>query len=194
MTKAEKRKYREQLTRVFIEHTAFLLLLFSIIAASANGTVAFDKVFLSVAISTLIPALFVFAAHLADDFITAKWLRPNYYECLFGIHQVELRNLASPAELTFARCLDVANSMKSYRVGFTSDKLGVIRINTKLNWVTFGETILILVSPITDSTCRLVVSSKSPGTSNIIDYGQNLRNIRALLAAIETQEVSQASI
>ena len=65
-----------------------------------------------------------------------------------------------------------------------SDQAAVFR--RSLNWWTYGETVSVFVLPI-DGACLIDVSSKPRVFWAVVDWGQNEKNVRKLLAVLTEQ-------
>ena len=116
--------------------------------------------------------------------IASKRLKPDYIENLLAVHQVQVVTLQEPFEDAFETCLSSLLALKQCRIIQEDRQLGVTRALTGTTWKSFGEKILVTVSPVAPNSCRVTVSSKPAIGSTIVDYGKNVENIRSIVDAL----------
>lgn len=111
-------------------------------------------------------------------------LNANYDERLLGVHQVQTLTLAQPFEEALKSCEAAVSQLPKCGVLSTDVEMGVIRAEVGTTWKSFGESVMLTASPLSDTECKVTISSKPKVSTTVVDYGKNAENMRVLLAAL----------
>lgn len=120
----------------------------------------------------------------------AKKLGSNYSESLMGVHQVETLRLAGQFDGAFEACKAALNAVPKCKITSEDKQLGIITAQTGTTWKSFGETIMFTVSDSGDgANCNVTLSSKPAVRTTLVDYGKNMQNVRAIVAALGARAI-----
>lgn len=125
--------------------------------------------------------------------ISNKQLQSNYSEALLGVHQVQVLTLKQPFDEAFETCLSSIAILKKGKVTQQDRELGVIHAKTGTTWKSFGEKLMLTVSPDGDESCKVSISSKPLVGTTLVDYGKNIENIRSIVEALGKQAITTLS-
>lgn len=112
--------------------------------------------------------------------ISTERLKADYSENLLGVHQVRVITLQQSFEDAFDTCGFALEELKKCRITQQDNKLGVLRARTGMTWKSFGEKIMLTVSPAGKNLCKVTASSEPVIWTTIVDYGKNIENIRSI--------------
>ncbi len=109
--------------------------------------------------------------------------------CRLPTGSAELRQrreitLPETLDAAFRTCVQAVREMPRCSRMTTSRTEGVIETTTRASLLSFGERIVVRVTPESDRTSRVEISSEPKMSFTIADWGTNWRNVERLQAAL----------
>ena len=114
-----------------------------------------------------------------------RLLKTDYSENLLGVHQVQAVTLDQPFDDAYATCQFTLEELAKCKITQQDKELGIIRAEITATWKSFGENILLTVSPDGTDLSKVTISSKPTVTTTIVDYGKNAENMRAIIELLQ---------
>ncbi len=116
---------------------------------------------------------------------TTKQLKTGYEENLMGVHQVQVFEVHKTFDDTFKACVESLLALPKCKIVDQDNVSGFIHARTGATWKSFGEKLMITVSPLETASCRVTLSSKPALDTTLVDYGKNVENLRIIVGALE---------
>ncbi len=102
-----------------------------------------------------------------------------------GTCHVRNTELQLPYDRTFDLCIESLNLIRRCRVHEEERSQGKIIARSSINWKTWGDTISLNITGISNENTAVKVSSRPTSWSTLVDYGKNLENVKTIISFLE---------
>ncbi len=102
-----------------------------------------------------------------------------------GTFQVRNTELQLPYDRTFDLCIKSLDLISRCRVREENRSQGKIIARSSVNWKTWGDTISFDITGISNENTAVKVSSRPTSWSTLVDYGNNLENVKTIVSFLE---------
>ncbi len=103
-----------------------------------------------------------------------------------GVHQVRKLVLPISYEKAFDACVKSIETLKRSKKIKEDRDNGIFDAKAGITWKSFGEQIRFIVNRLDDEHTEVEFSSRPAARTTLIDYGKNLKNVKAIEEYLES--------